>query len=242
MVVMARSPSSPPGRATRARILEAALASFRDGGFDETTMRDVARAAGMSAGAAYYYFPSKDALVQAFYRRVAEERGRRGRTLLARTPALRDRIGGLLHLHIDLVEDDRALLAAVTRSIADPHSPLGAFGEGTRPMRQNAVALFTEALTHDEVPDDLRDLGALALFALDLAMMLFFVWDDSPGAHRTRHLIDRVVELVDEVVPWLGLPMARPMLGRLAAIVVEAGLVVEDPETESETEPENDHE
>ena len=30
-------------------------------------MRDIAKAAGLSLGAAYYYFPSKEALVFAYY-------------------------------------------------------------------------------------------------------------------------------------------------------------------------------
>ena len=39
---------------TRDRILDAALRLFRERGFAETTMRDVAAAAGVATGAAYY--------------------------------------------------------------------------------------------------------------------------------------------------------------------------------------------
>ncbi|MBW2465654.1 MAG: helix-turn-helix transcriptional regulator, partial [Deltaproteobacteria bacterium] len=46
------------GERKRALILETALSCFRDKGFDETTMRDIAREAGISLGAAYHYFPS----------------------------------------------------------------------------------------------------------------------------------------------------------------------------------------
>ena len=53
------------GEETRDRIYNAALTLFRQRGFDATTMRDVAGAADMSLGAAYHYFPSKDALVLA---------------------------------------------------------------------------------------------------------------------------------------------------------------------------------
>src|SRR6202044_2561994 len=58
---------------TRTRILEAALGVFRERGFERATMRDVAAAAGVAVGAAYYYFESKDAIVMAFYERSQSE-------------------------------------------------------------------------------------------------------------------------------------------------------------------------
>ena len=64
--------------ATRARILEAALALFRKRGFAETTMRDIAQAAGLAQGAAYYYFDSKEVILFAYYaRNQAEHEARR---------------------------------------------------------------------------------------------------------------------------------------------------------------------
>ena len=53
------------GEQSRTNILETALRLFRERGFDETTMRDIASACGLSLGAAYHYFPSKEALVLA---------------------------------------------------------------------------------------------------------------------------------------------------------------------------------
>src|SRR5207237_4129045 len=58
---------------TRERILDAALQLFQQRGFDQTTMRDIAAAAGVATGAAYYYFRSKEELVMAFYVRTADE-------------------------------------------------------------------------------------------------------------------------------------------------------------------------
>ena len=64
---------TPKSEATRARILEAALCVFRERGFNAATMREIAAAAGMAVGAAYYYFDSKDAMVMAFYEQSQEE-------------------------------------------------------------------------------------------------------------------------------------------------------------------------
>lgn len=49
----------------RDQVLNAALRCFADQGFHATTMSDVIRESGLSAGSVYRYFPSKDALIQA---------------------------------------------------------------------------------------------------------------------------------------------------------------------------------
>jgi AcrR family transcriptional regulator len=47
------------------QVLSAALRCFADQGFHATTMADVIRESGLSAGSVYRYFPSKTALIQA---------------------------------------------------------------------------------------------------------------------------------------------------------------------------------
>ncbi len=58
--------AAPKSEETRERILNAALKLFRDRGFEAATMRDIAEEAGVATGAAYYYFPSKDAIVMEY--------------------------------------------------------------------------------------------------------------------------------------------------------------------------------
>lgn len=58
-----RSPSKAD--VSRERVLEAAAHIFRDRGYAGTTMRSVADGAGLKAGSLYYYYPSKDLLIEA---------------------------------------------------------------------------------------------------------------------------------------------------------------------------------
>src|SRR5438128_7878790 len=58
---------------TERKILDAALDLFREDGFEQATMRAIAARASVATGAAYYYFPSKDAIVMAFYERSCAE-------------------------------------------------------------------------------------------------------------------------------------------------------------------------
>jgi AcrR family transcriptional regulator len=58
---------TPRAQQTRAAIVETALALFRERGFEAATMREIASRAGVSTGNAYYYFGSKEELIQEFY-------------------------------------------------------------------------------------------------------------------------------------------------------------------------------
>jgi AcrR family transcriptional regulator len=54
---------APPAAPKSAEILHAIRTAFIEKGFDGASMQDLARAAGMSVGNFYRYFPSKDAIV-----------------------------------------------------------------------------------------------------------------------------------------------------------------------------------
>ncbi|UPK74011.1 TetR/AcrR family transcriptional regulator [Nocardioidaceae bacterium SCSIO 66511] len=56
--------------ARREQILDAAMIRFADNGFQATGMADVIAATGLSAGAVYRYFKSKDQLIEAIVDRV----------------------------------------------------------------------------------------------------------------------------------------------------------------------------
>jgi AcrR family transcriptional regulator len=57
----------------RAELLDRALALFVQRGFDNVSLNDLIAAAGVSKGAFYHWFPSKDALVTALAARSASE-------------------------------------------------------------------------------------------------------------------------------------------------------------------------
>src|SRR2546422_6809653 len=83
---------------TRFQILRTALGLFRQRGLDDTTMRDIAAAADLSLGAAYYYFPSKEAIIQAYYDEVQVEHYSRVSAALARSEEHTSELQSRLHL------------------------------------------------------------------------------------------------------------------------------------------------
>lgn len=66
-------PPDDPPRPREAEILDSIRDTFVEKGFDGASMQDLARAAGMSVGNFYRYFPSKAAMVEAMIRRDLRE-------------------------------------------------------------------------------------------------------------------------------------------------------------------------
>jgi len=71
-------------------ILQAALRIFAAKGLQEATMDEIAQAAGLGKGTIYYYFSSKEALIEELLCALAEQYFH---TLLEGTEALRDPLG-----------------------------------------------------------------------------------------------------------------------------------------------------
>jgi AcrR family transcriptional regulator len=210
---------------TRREIFETALALFREQGFERTTMRDVAARVGVSLGAAYYYFASKDAIVGAYYDYVHEVHAARCREAFAADTGLRARLRTALHSKVDVMAADRKLLRALFRYGGDPDHELSWFGPATAHRRRESIALCAEALAGESLPADLRDAGPTLLWALHMGVLLFFVYDDSPNQRRTRRLIDATVDLAVDLRRVVTSPLLRPMRRRLLGILGDAGLL-----------------
>src|SRR5262245_46633848 len=212
---------------TRRQILDTALTLFRERGFDETTIRDIAARAGLSLGAAYYYFKSKEAIVGAYYDYVQQEHLTRARAAFAGESDLRARLRAALHIKIDIMREDRRLLRALFRYAGDPDHALSWFGPATREQRQLSITVFAEAMAGERLPDDLRDAAPVVLWALHMGVLLYFLFDTSPDQRRTRRLIDAAVDFVVDVKRLATSALLRPVRRRLMGILRDAGLLIE---------------
>lgn len=79
-----RDPKQDRSRATRQRLLEAAVACLAEHGWARSTVAVVAERAGVSRGAAQHHFPTREDLFTAAVQHVAEERSAALRALLSR--------------------------------------------------------------------------------------------------------------------------------------------------------------
>ena len=214
------------GEQTRNVILDHALRLFRERGIDATTMRDVAKAAGAALGAAYYYFPSKEAIVLAYYDRVQSEHTRLMHEVLKDEKLdLKERLRMMLHTKLDILRNDRKLLGGLFRYTGDPEHPLSVLGKGTELCRQDSVATIMQAIGDELLPEDVRQLLPAALWALQMGILLFFIYDSSPDQRRTRKLIDGSIDLAMRLLTVVKSTLFKPVRGRLLSLLRDVDLL-----------------
>ena len=215
------------GEQTRQRVLETALRLFRERGFDQTTMRDIAEVTELSLGAAYYYFESKEAIVAAYYEFVQQEHLRRAREVFAQTDDLKRRVAAAVHSKIDIVASDRKLLAALFRYGGDPEHPLNWFGPQTRRQRDLSMKVFAEAMAKEKLPPDLKQAAPVLLWAMHMGLLLYLMYDGSEGERRTRRLADGGIELAMLARKMAKFPLLRPVRKQVHELMAGAGLLPE---------------
>lgn len=208
-----RARSTPKANETRRRIYEAALEMFREKGFEQTTMRDIARQAGVALGAAYYYFDSKDAIVLAFYQEMQDRGHQPTLDAMAKERKLRDRILVVLEKRFELLAPNLKFLAALFKHSPDTADPLSPFSAETLSIREKAVELFQVAITGDDVkvPADLAVHLPRLLWLYQLGLVLFWIYDRSEGRKQTGVLMKKSLSLIVNLIRLSGLPLMRPV-------------------------------
>lgn len=222
-----RTMTTEKAEQTRQTIFQAALQLFREQGFDRTTMQEIATRAGAVKSAAYYYFPSKDAIIAAYYETVQTEQERLCAEAFATTKKLQPRLKLAMHSKLDLAKDDRNLLGVVFRYTGEPHHPLSCLGRGTEEIRRRATAIFRDAIAEEKLPPDLRELLPMALWALQMGLIVMFLYDESPGQRRTRKLADGALDLTLKLLGLAKLPVLKPVRKRVLELLKDAALLPE---------------
>ena len=206
---------------TRNRILDAALRLFRERGFEQTTMREVAAEAEVATGAAYYYYRSKEELVLAFYLRTEEEAAEKFARVIASTNDVRKRIRGIIDAKFEQFAQHRALLAALLKTGVDPRDPLSPFGKETAQIRGDHIAWYARALEGSDlkVSRDLAPHLPKLLWMYHMGLIYYWIIDDSPEQRRTQRLLDATLDLVVQLLRAASLPFMAPLRKRALKVL-----------------------
>ncbi|HEV8136791.1 MAG TPA: TetR family transcriptional regulator [Pyrinomonadaceae bacterium] len=218
-----RSANTQKGDQTKALILETALEIFHERGYEQTTMRAIARKANLSLGNAYYYFHSKEHLIQAFYHRTHEEHLAASLPALERERTLKNRLLTVMRLKIETIEPYHEFAAALFKTAANPTSPLNPFSDESDPVRKESIELFAKVVdgSNTSVPKDLRAELPYLLWVYHMGITLFWIHDRSPKHRRTYRLVDHTVDLVAKLITLASNPLMRPLRKQALKLVDE---------------------
>lgn len=206
---------------TEGKILTAALRLFRESGFEDTTMRDVAREAGVATGAAYYYYPSKEAIVLGFYARASESMQPKIEGALFAAKSLEDRIRELIAVKLEHFAPDRSVLRALLRNGADPQQPLSPFGKATADIRNVDIAWFEHILVDCgvRIPRDLLPHLPGILWFFQMGIIFFWVIDDSKEQERSHRLLKLSSRIVAGLIKLSAVPLMKPLRKTVLQVV-----------------------
>lgn len=207
------------GELARQRILASALRLFRSQGYEETTMRDIAAEAGYSPGLTYRYFSGKEALVMLLYQQLAEELESYASSLPP--VSLAERFYATVAKLLEIMTPYHETLVALFGTALNPRSKVGVLSESTADLRRKSLAMYRAIIEGATDAPRIRQRGdlAIALYGVHLALVLFWLIDQSAQAQRTQQLLALLRDLLKLLQPLLRLPMVSQALIRLARII-----------------------
>jgi AcrR family transcriptional regulator len=109
-------PRSRKGVQTRARLLEAAKAIFEENGFLEARISDIAERAGLSHGAFYHYFESKEQIFRELAAMLDDELSEPMESVIfapASTDGPRERLFTAIHRHLESYRDEARIMRVI---------------------------------------------------------------------------------------------------------------------------------
>lgn len=213
-------------KAKRRHIMDTAFRLFRERGFEQTTMRDIAREADIAVGATYYYFKTKEDLVLAFYLEVLDGAPDQVEVIRESTPDLASRMRAFFMWQLDQLRPYRSLLGVLlARLIMSGGDGEPGDNPQARAMREEALANFARLMEGSGFPihDQLRPSLPRLCWMGWLGLLLFWLHDRSPNQAHTQTVAEAALELVLGAMMFLapvGFPM-RPNVLRLVQLLDE---------------------
>lgn len=206
---------------TRQSIIDAAMHLFRTKGYDKATMRAIAEQAGVSIGNAYYYFSSKEHLIQAYYDGINADHAKAAAGTLATSTTFTDRLSGVLLSWVDVAEPYHEFAGKFFKNAAEPSSPLSPFSSESEPTRLAAIDLHRQVVDGSDIKlaKALRAELPELLWLVQMGVVLFWVHDTSDGQQRTRALVRQAVPVIDRALRLTRIPGVRGLVDDVVGLV-----------------------
>ena len=203
------SDKTTKGEATRRRLMDQAMRIFLERGFQRTTLRDLSKATGLSLGSFYYYFPSKESIIIAFYEENFASFREEAIGSFGNEKKFEKLFEAVLETRIRTMTPEREIFLQLSSAATDPESPLSPFSPDTAEVRDATVAIFYELQRRSDlnVPRAIAPYHPHLLWFSMMGVVLFWTFDRSAGQERTRKLIPILARNTARLLRALALPI-----------------------------------
>lgn len=190
-------------REIREKIIMTALDLFDEKGFTNTTMKQIAKQAGIGDATIYKYFPNKDKLIYAYYGLIAEKSVQQFfQEEELDNYSLQEKLQLLIDLYLDNFLANREFVRDSLKMIMQSPSILF---KDVSPIREEFVDLINNLLLEAGQSGEISHspfTGATAKLVNEymLAVLLYWVNDDSDEFSNTTQMVDMSLSLGIEVL------------------------------------------
>ena len=177
----------------RDRLLSHAARVFADKGYDGTSMRDLARASGMSLAGMYYYVKGKEDLLFQIQKTVFEAVTRGAREAVAREATAEGRLAAFIRHHVTFFATHMAAMKVLAH---EAESLSGEMLEELRRIKRAYVQLMLDLLAaiDGQGPGD-RTKRTVAAYTLFGMMNWIYTWYKPNGPVTVPDLADAITRL-----------------------------------------------
>ncbi|UCE60200.1 MAG: TetR/AcrR family transcriptional regulator [Phycisphaerales bacterium] len=184
---------------TRRRIIECALKLFNDKGFEETTTRDIAEAAGIAAGTMFNYFPTKEALAMTIICEAMDGAKTEFEGRLRGDEALDEALFAHVAVGLRHLTPHRSYVGEVLETALSPFSR-DAVCEQAQQLRVNHLETVGGVLTGaGAFSSSMPVTMTMHLYwTLYLGVLSFWAADESPNREDTLVVLDQSMRLFVE--------------------------------------------
>jgi len=224
--VKPRKRGRPPGQTaqgaeTRQRLYATAMGLITRRGYEATTLREIAKEANVSIGLLYRYFPSKQAVILAFYDELSADFA--GQAASMQPGRWRDRFIFALTTSLHVLEAHRVALQALAPVlVGDPDE--GVFSERTALSRQRVQPVFEAAVVGatDAPKQPLAAALGRLLYLVHLAVLLWWLFDKTSRQRATLALVSLTEQLLPSATLALRVPPVRRFVIAVDGLIREA--------------------
>ncbi len=183
-------------RETRRRIVEGARNLFNDKGFEQTTTRDIAEAAGIAAGTMFNYFPTKEALAMTIVDEALQEAGTEFEGRLRGDETLDEALFAHVAVGLRHLAPHRNYVGEVLETALSPFArePVCEQAQEFRVSHLETV----QELIASHGPPTIRTPSVMTMhlyWTLYLGVLSFWAADESPNREDTLVVLDESMRL-----------------------------------------------
>jgi AcrR family transcriptional regulator len=174
--------------ATRQRILQVAATLFAAEGWQNTTTRGIAVAAGIATGTLFNYFPTKEAIAAELMTEALANAGR------SQDDSLEAELFSLIWGGLRGLREYRKFLGPAAETLFSPLARQTAGSPGDS-IRVDQLEVMQSIVTAHGFPASLPAVTVQLYWTLYLGVFAYWAADESPGQEDTLALLDQSLKL-----------------------------------------------